>query len=337
MCRLRLPPLPSVRDLVKLYRLRALKQLSQNFLMDERITDRIVKAAGKINGHYVCEVGPGPGSITRSLIKHEPKRLIVVEKDPRFLPSLELIQEACKTHVDMNIEIGDIRTFNLEKCFEGAPKVEWTHSIPPIHLIGNLPFNISTILVIHWLEYISQKSSAWKYGRTSMTLTFQKEVGQRMIASNRTRERCRLSVMCQLWCEVHYKFTIPGTAFVPKPDVDVAVVTLIPLKTPMIDMPFKVVEKVIRTIFNTRQKFCRKSAEKLFPENLRDLLGPKLFILAGVDPSTRPYQLTNEEFVQLCYAYKIIYDEFPEVLDYNYRMAKRFTGNELDNASISLL
>jgi len=91
----RLPPLPSIRDLIKLYKLRAIKQLSQNFLMDERLTDKIVKAAGNIEGHHVLEVGPGPGSITRSILRKCPKQLIVVEKDYRFLPILELLAQAC--------------------------------------------------------------------------------------------------------------------------------------------------------------------------------------------------------------------------------------------------
>lgn len=87
---LRLPPLPSPRDLIKLYNLRARKQLSQNFLLDTRITDKLSKSAGKIEGADVCEVGPGPGSITRSILKRSPGRLIVIEKDPRFLPFLQV-------------------------------------------------------------------------------------------------------------------------------------------------------------------------------------------------------------------------------------------------------
>lgn len=337
MSSLRLPPLPTVRDLVKLYRLRARKQLSQNFLMDERLTDKIVKAAGKINGHHVCEVGPGPGSITRSIIKKMPKRLIVVEKDPRFVPSLELLQEASKPHVNMHIEIGDILMYNLEKGLEGAPISEWTHSLPPIHLIGNLPFSISTILIIRWLERISQKTSAWTYGRTSMTLTFQKEVGERMVGQPGTVHRCRLSVMCQLWCDVHYKFTIPGTAFVPKPDVDVAVVTLYPLKTPLIDLPFKMVEKVIRTIFSTRQKYSRNSAENLFPKSLREELTKRFFVMAEVESTKRPYQLTNEELVRLCYAYKSICDENLDILEYNYRGPKHLAEDNFEKENVLLL
>jgi len=329
--RLRLPPLPSVRDLVKLYRLRAIKQLSQNFLMDERITDKIVRAAGNIKGHHVCEVGPGPGSITRSIVKQQPRSLVVVEKDPRFIPSLEILQEACSTYTDMKIEVGDILTYNLEAGFQEVSKTDWTEGIPPIHLIGNLPFSVSTYLIIKWLEFVSQKTSAWTYGRTSMTLTFQKEVGERMIAAPNDSQRCRLSLMCQFWCDVQYKFTIPGKAFVPKPDVDVAVMTLVPLKNPLIDASFHMVEKVVRTVFNMRQKYCKRGVERLFPECISEELTRKLFILSEIHPTTRPFQLSNEDFVRICYAYKLLCDEYPGLADYNYRMPKILKEQYLQN------
>lgn len=319
---IRLPPLPTIRDLVKLYRIRALRQLSQNFLMDERITDNIVKAAGKLRDHHVCEIGPGPGGITRSIIKKRPKKLIVVEKDPRFIPTLELLQECSKDVTDFKIEIDDIRNYNFETGFEGAPKHDWFEAPPPVHLIGNLPFSVSTNLIIRFLQSVSEKKQAWIYGRSSMTLTFQKEVGERMVAPIMDKQRCRLSVMCQLWCDVQYKFTIPGKAFVPKPDVDVAVMTFVPLKYPLVNLPFKMVEKVLRTIFNMRQKYCLRGIERLFPENLREELGVKLCKLADIDPTTRPFQISNEEFVRILYAYKVICEDHPGLEQYDFRAPK---------------
>lgn len=106
-----------------------------------------------------------------------------------------------------------------------------------------------------------------------MTLTFQKEVAERIVAPISDKQRCRLSVMCQMWCDVKHKFTIPGKAFVPKPDVDVGVVKLTPLKYPLVDLPFKMVEKVIRHVFNMRQKFSIRGGERLFPEEIRPELG----------------------------------------------------------------
>lgn len=320
---LRLPPLPTTRDLIRLYRLRALKQLSQNFLLDERITDKIVKAAGTIKNHTVCEVGPGPGSITKSIIRRLPKKVIVVEKDPRFTPTLELLKEACDGKVPLEIEINDIRLYNFEKGFEGSIRNEWWDRAPPINLIGNLPFNVSTNLIIRWLNLISTQQGPWFFGRTPMTLTFQKEVAERIVAPVTHKQRCRLSVMCQLWCTVDHKFTIPGKAFVPKPDVDVGVVTLVPLKQPLVKLPFKMVENVLRHVFNMRQKASIRGAERLFPVHLRSTLGPKLFNLADTDYRARPFELSTEEFARLCYAYRVLCEEYPEIQDYDHRMPKR--------------
>lgn len=269
----RLPPLPTIRDLVRLYKLRALRQLSQNFLMDERLTDKIVKVAGRISDHYVCEVGPGPGGITRSILRRGPKKLILIEKDPRFLPTLELLQEAAVGRTDVRIEIDDILKYNFEHGLKEVQSRDWFHAPPPIHLIGNLPFSVSTALLVRWLRGISERKSAWKFGRTPMTLTFQKEVAERIVAPVTDKQRCRLSVICQIWAEPELHFVIPGRAFVPKPDVDVGVVTLKPRKHPLVELPFSTVEKVLRTVFNMRQKYSLRGAERLFPEPLRRELG----------------------------------------------------------------
>lgn len=319
---LRLPPLPTIRDLIRLYRLRALRQLSQNFLMDERLTDKIVRAAGRIQHHHICEVGPGPGGITRSIIRKKPKELILIEKDPRFLPALELLKEAAENTTEIKIEIGDILTYDLENVFSSVPKHFWLDMSPPIHIIGNLPFSVSTPLIVKWLHAISEKRSAWAYGRSRMTLTFQKEVAERIVAPIMHSQRCRLSVMCQFWCNVDYKFTIPGTAFVPKPEVDVGVVTFTPLKEPIVDLPFKLVEKVVRQIFNMRQKYAVRGGQTLFPEDMRVELAQKMFHIADVDPTTRPFQLSNEEFARLCYAYREICNEHVALEHYDFRACK---------------
>lgn len=211
MAALRLPPLPTIRDLVRLYRLQARKQLSQNFLMDERLTDKIIKMAGKMVDGYVLEVGPGPGGLTRSIIKKKPKKLIVVEKDKRFLPSLQLLAEAFgNVDGEMDIVIGDITTTRMNNIFPNEAKKSWGDVPPNIHLIGNLPFSVSTHLIIDWLKNISERSSAWSMGRTRMTLTFQKEVAERLVAEPNANDRCRLSVMAQAWTRPNLRFVIPG-------------------------------------------------------------------------------------------------------------------------------
>ena len=137
----------------------------------------------------------------------------------------------------------------------------WNDKPPNIRIIGNLPFNVSTPLIIKLLEKISNKSDIWRYGRTKMTLTFQKEVAERMTAPMLNKQRSRLSIMCQNYCHVNHAFTIPGRLFSPPPDVDVGVVHLEPLKEPVIKLPFKLVEKVVRHVFHYRQKKCKRGIQ----------------------------------------------------------------------------
>lgn len=313
---MRLPPLPTIRDLVKLYQLQALKQLSQNFLMDERITDKIVKSAGRIdNRDIVLEVGPGPGGITRSILRRHPQRLILVEKDARFLPSLELLKECAKPlDLQVDIHVEDILRFNMEQHI--------TDTSQRLHLIGNLPFAISTILIINWFEDLSLRRGAFRRNDTCMTLTFQKEVAERICAPLGDKQRCRLSVMSQMWTQPVMKFTIPGKAFVPKPDVDVGVVKLIPLKEPKTDLPFRLVEKVVRHIFNMRQKYCRRGYGTLFPPDDRDEICYELFKLADVEDTLRPFQLSVDECVRLATVYKEFLDKNPEMALYDFRSPK---------------
>lgn len=318
---IRLPPLFSIRDIIKLYNLRAIKDLSQNFLLDSRITDKIVHAAGYIQGGEVCEVGPGPGSITRSIINKNPSRLLLIEKDKRFHAPLEMLAEAAPCR--MNVTFGDVLTFNMEKLFDESNLKHWGEKPPNIHLIGNLPFNVATPLIIKWLHAVSEKKSAWRYGRVSMTLTFQKEVAERMVAPILSPQRCRLSIMCQNWCRVEHKFTIPGKAFVPKPEVDVGVVHLVPLITPIIDLPFNIVEKVVRCVFHFRQKYCLRGAETLFPISSREKFRKEMCQLADIDPTTRPFQLTVPEFGRLCHAYCDIISRHPTLIHYNDRDRKK--------------
>lgn len=311
----RLPPLPTIRDLVKLYRLQAIKQMSQNFLMDERLTDKIVKAAGIIDNNDIClEVGPGPGGITRSIIRRQPSKIILVEKDRRFLPTLELLKECAETlDIEMDIHQDDILKFRIENSVPTEDK--------RLHLIGNLPFAISTRLLINWLQDISERRGAFKRSDTHMTLTFQKEVAERICAPLGHEQRCRLSIISQIWTQPILKFTIPGAAFVPKPDVDVGVVRIIPLKQPKTNLDFKLIEKVVRHIFSMRQKYCRRGYSTLFPEECRDDTTKELFDKADVDPLLRPFQLSVEECLRLSQAYADHIVKYPEINLYDYRLS----------------
>uniref|UniRef100_A0A182WD60 rRNA adenine N(6)-methyltransferase n=1 Tax=Anopheles minimus TaxID=112268 RepID=A0A182WD60_9DIPT len=319
----RLPPLPTIRDLVKLYQLRAIKQLSQNFLMDERLTDKIVRAAGNIRDHYVLEVGPGPGGITRSIIRQSPRHLVVVEKDRRFMPTMEMLAEVTQPFMRMDIVQGDILNYRTEDAFPDCPRHDWMDKDrAPVHLIGNLPFAISTRLLINWLRDMSLRTGAWSYGRASLTLTFQKEVAERIVAPILSDQRCRLSVMNQIWSSPDLRFMISGRAFVPKPEVDVGVVTIVPLRTPLTQVHFDTVEKVIRHIFSMRQKYCRRGVSNLYPPAVREELTELTFKRAEVDPLARSFQLSVAECLRIVEVYDDLVRQHPEIACYNYRAPK---------------
>ncbi|XP_053658681.1 dimethyladenosine transferase 1, mitochondrial [Anopheles marshallii] len=320
---IRLPPLPTIRDLVKLYQLRAIKQLSQNFLMDERLTDKIVRAAGNIRDHYVLEVGPGPGGITRSIIRKNPRHLVVVEKDRRFLPTMEMLAEVTQPFMRMDIVQGDILDYRIENAFPDCTQHDWMEkNRAPVHLIGNLPFAISTRLLINWLRDMSLRTGAWSYGRASLTLTFQKEVAERIVAPILSDQRCRLSVMNQIWSTPDLRFMISGRAFVPKPEVDVGVVTIVPLQTPLTQVHFDTVEKVIRHIFSMRQKYCRRGVSNLYPPTVREELTERTFKRAEVDPLARSFQLSVAECLRIVEAYDDLVRQYPEIASYDYRAPK---------------
>ncbi|XP_002739171.2 dimethyladenosine transferase 1, mitochondrial-like [Saccoglossus kowalevskii] len=316
MPQLRLPPLPTIGDIIRMYGLRAEKQLSQNFLLDMNLTDKIVRHAGSLNGRYVCEVGPGPGGITRSILHSGAKKVIVIEKDQRFMPSLELLAEASDGR--LGLIHGDVMKYNMRNMFPNDLRKAWEDDPPDVHIIGNLPFSVSTPLIIRWMEAISSHSGPFSYGRVQMTLTFQKEVAERLVAGVGDPQRSRLSIMSQHLCKVKHAFTIPGTAFVPKPDVDVGVVHFTPLIDPLIQQPFKLVEKVVRCLFQFRRKYCKRGVEILFPYDYQELVDD-VFEMTGVDPSTTPQWLTVDDFNRLCIAYNDICSRYPGIMNYNYR------------------
>lgn len=317
MCLYRLPPLPTIREIIKLYNLKAQKQLSQNFLLDLKLTDKIVKKAGNLKGAYVCEVGPGPGGITRSILNRGVEELLVVEKDTRFIPGLKMLNEASLGK--LRIVHGDVLTYRVDRAFPKHLKKEWEDDPPNVHIIGNLPFNVSTPLIIKWFEEISERSGPFVYGRTQMTLTFQHEIAERMKASVGSKQRSRLSIMSQYLCDVDHCFSIPGRAFVPKPEVDVAVVHFTPLIQPKIEQPFKLVEKVVQSVFQYRRKYCHHGVSLLFPEVQRKELTHKILRLADVEETMRPPELTIKHFRDLCCAYRELCDEDPQLITYNYR------------------
>ncbi|XP_020356556.1 dimethyladenosine transferase 1, mitochondrial [Oncorhynchus kisutch] len=313
----RLPPLPTIGEVIKLYNLRAEKQLSQNFLLDMRLTDKIVRQAGSLRDAHVCEVGPGPGGLTRSILNAGAADLLVVEKDNRFIPGLKLLSEAAPGK--LRVVHGNILTYRMDRGFPDVITKAWEDDPPDLHIIGNLPFSVSTPLIIKWLENISNRTGPFVYGRTRLTLTFQKEVAERLTASTASRQRSRLSIMAQYLCTVKSCFTIPGRAFIPKPEVDVGVVHFTPLAQPQIQQPFKLVEKVVRNVFQFRRKRCLKGIQMLFPEAQRPELAEVMMREADVDPTLRPTELSIPDFRALADAYSHLCSENQGLLTYDFR------------------
>ncbi|XP_013077443.1 dimethyladenosine transferase 1, mitochondrial-like [Biomphalaria glabrata] len=315
----RLPPLPSLQEIIRIYGLSAQKKLSQNFLLDMNLTKKIVRSAGKLNDALVIEVGPGPGGITRPILNSNTKKVIVIEKDRRFLPSLQILAEASSQKLE--VVHGDILSTDLQQFVSPEFHSHWQDPPPNIHIIGNLPFSVSTPLIIQWLHHMSNKSSIWKFGRVPLTLTFQKEVAERIVAPPKSEYRCRLSVMSQYLCDAQLKFSIQGKAFVPPPKVDVGVVHFVPKVQPLIQQNFTLVEKVNRHLFQMPNKYYPKPLSTLFPLDREDLVSD-MVEKSGINVELRAFELTIEDIGNLCNVYAEIVKKEPDIFTYDFRSKK---------------
>lgn len=292
------PVLLTVSELVRIYNLRAKSQLSQNFLLDLNLTKKIVDAAGGIQGKYVCEVGPGPGTLTRSILMQEPRKLLVIEKDSRFLPILHQLAEHVGEQV-LVVRRGDILSFDLVTELTGSvPITRWDSRICMLHIIANLPFNVSLPLLSHWLRQISYRTGPFKFGRVPMTLIFQEEVGERIVAPVDHRERSRLSLASQAYCEASIVFRLPYSVFVPRPKVNAVAVHLKPLIKPKIDVNFDIFDTIAKSLFNQKRSMVKKGLDVAFPK--RHDICLKIFKAANIDTNLRPANLSLEDINRIC-------------------------------------
>ncbi|HPF22942.1 MAG TPA: 16S rRNA (adenine(1518)-N(6)/adenine(1519)-N(6))-dimethyltransferase RsmA [Hyphomonas sp.] len=256
----------------------ARKALGQHFLFDPSILHRAATAAGPVKGRTVIEVGPGPGGLTRAILKEGAAKLIAVETDPRFASALLDWPEA-----------KDGRLVVIEK---DARKVKWQKVLEeagaetPAMVVANLPYNVGTILLIDWL-----KAGDW---RGEMALMFQKEVAQRICAAPDTEHYGRLAVLAQAVTKPHIAFTLPPGAFKPPPKVDSAVAVLTPLpeaeRFPHLDK----LEQVAGAAFGQRRKMLR-AALKPFAKR-HGLKAEEWLKDLGIDPTARAETLTQAEF-----------------------------------------
>ncbi|WP_454685824.1 16S rRNA (adenine(1518)-N(6)/adenine(1519)-N(6))-dimethyltransferase RsmA [Agrobacterium leguminum] len=269
--------LPPLRDVIQRHGLDAKKSLGQNFLFDLNLTQKIARTAGPLDGVTVIEVGPGPGGLTRAILSLGAKKVIAVERDSRCLPALAEIE----AHYPGRLEV--IEGDALKTDFEALVPVG-----EPVRIIANLPYNVGTQLLVNWLL-----PKQWPPFWLSMTLMFQKEVGQRIVAEEGDNHYGRLGVLAGWRTVSEMAFDVPPQAFSPPPKVTSTVVHLLPKDKPL---PCDVakLEKVTEAAFGQRRKMLRQSVKSLGGETLLER--------AGIDPTRRAETLSVEEFVTLANA-----------------------------------
>ncbi len=251
--------------------LKAKKSLGQNFLTDPNILMRIVENAAPLEGRTVIEVGPGPGGLTREIIKHPISQLILIEQDARAIPFLEELRVPFKGKFTLLNQ--DALNISLHTLGDSPRK-----------LIANLPYNISVPLLLNALEYINDFES--------LTLMFQKEVAERITAEPHTKDYGRLSVMCQWAANVKKLFDLPPGAFIPPPKVTSTVVQFTP-RISREDVPWEALERVTKAAFSQRRKMLRASLKGL-------VASPQVILeAANIDPERRAESLTVLEFCTL--------------------------------------
>ena len=267
--------LPPLREVIATHGLSARKALGQNFLLDLNLTAKIARAAGDLTGCDVLEVGPGPGGLTRGLLAEGARRVVAIEKDARCLPALA--------------EISAAYPGRLEVLNEDALRVDWAaHLTPPIKVVANLPYNVGTELLVRWLT-----PKVWPPQWQSLTLMFQREVAERIVAQPGGKVYGRLAVLAQWRCSVKIALTLPPEAFTPPPKVRSAVVHLDALREPRFAADQKVLERVVAAGFNQRRKMLRAALKGVAPD-IEDRI-----LAAGLKPTDRAEQVPIEGFCAL--------------------------------------
>jgi 16S rRNA (adenine1518-N6/adenine1519-N6)-dimethyltransferase len=265
--------LPPLRDVIARHGLDAKKSLGQNFILDLNLTQKVARTAGSLEGATVFEIGPGPGGLTRAILALGAAKVIAVERDVRCLAALAEVQ----AHYPGRLEVieGDALKTDFEALADGKP----------VKIIANLPYNVGTQLLVNWLL-----PRQWPPFWSSLTLMFQKEVGQRIVAREDDNHYGRLGVLCGWRTEAHMAFDIPPQAFTPPPKVTSTVVHLEPRMTPLPCDPAKL-ERVTTAAFGQRRKMLRQS--------VKSIGGEALLARADIDPQRRAETLSVEEFCRL--------------------------------------
>ena len=267
--------LPPLREVIRRHELSARKSLGQNFLLDLNLTGRIARAAGPLDGVTVLEIGPGPGGLTRALLAEGATRVIAVERDERAIAALAEITEHYPDR--LHVVAGDALTFDI------APYL----GERPTRVVANLPYNIATALLVSWLT-----TEAWPPWYDRLTLMFQREVAERIVAKPGSKTYGRLSVLAGWRTEAKILFDIAPSAFVPPPKVTSSLVQFIPRQTPL-PCDRRALERVTEAAFGQRRKMLRQSLKQLGVDPI------PLLEAAGIAPTARAEDIPVEGFVAL--------------------------------------
>lgn len=258
---------PSLKEVMVEFNLLPKKALGQNFLLDENITHKVASAAGNLKGHRVIEIGPGPGGLTRAILDLGAEEVIAIEMDKRCIAALENLHEP-----RLNIIENDALNIDFS---------QFLNSDKPTKIIANLPYNIGTELLFKWLPLIDRIES--------LTLMFQKEVVDRIVAVPNTKDYGRLSIMIQWLANAKKAFDLPPHVFTPAPKVTSSVVHIVPKKAPL-TVELKHMESLVKQAFSMRRKMLKSTLKGI---------DPSIFDAANIDPKRRAETLSIQEFIAL--------------------------------------
>jgi 16S rRNA (adenine1518-N6/adenine1519-N6)-dimethyltransferase len=274
--------LPPLREVIATHDLVARKSMGQNFLLDLNLTAKIARQAGDLTGCDVLEVGPGPGGLTRGLLAEGARRVLAVEKDARCLPALAQIAAAYPGRLEVvNADALEINPLD--------------HLTPPIRIVSNLPYNVGTELLVRWLT-----PTAWPPVWDSLTLMFQREVAQRIVAKPGSKAYGRLALLAQWRCDARIVMELPPEAFSPPPKVHSAVVHLTALPVPRFEADAATLSRIVAMAFNQRRKMLRSALKGLAPEI------DALLESAGIKPTARAEEIGLDGFCALARAYSVL-------------------------------
>lgn len=272
--------LPPLREVIAKHQLSARKSLGQNFLLDLNLTAKIARQAGDLSGCDVLEIGPGPGGLTRGLLAEGARKILAIEKDTRCLAALK--------------EISDAYPGRLEVINGDALEIDpLSHLTPPIRVAANLPYNVGTELLVRWLT-----PKEWPPFWQSLTLMFQREVAERIVAKPGSKAYGRLAILAQWRAEAKIAISLPPGAFTPPPKVSSAVVHLTALPEPRYPADAAMLSHVVAAAFNQRRKMLRAALKSVSPD-IEDHLNA-----AGIAPTERAERVDLEAFCALARSLK---------------------------------